>query len=323
VSRAFAAHELAMLAQDVDLDLSPQRSLPRSAFHAADDLVTLCAAQGVLDRLVFAMLRRRPEWMLEITHTLDMYPWTGNTAVDHYLTRYRDPESWGHECLDAGSCVCEVRVDGRAVGTGFLVGPDAVLTSYHAIGGQVLRAPDARSRLAFVFDRIPMLSTSSAGVTVPPADTSWKLAASPPAPGELSDSKRGAPSDDQLDFALIRLGRAIGVEPRHHRARSWLHAEARSARFQSVAIPYYSKYRGLTLALSDSGEYELSRDATRVRYTIDVPRGSSGAPVFDAATWKLVALHQRTTRHGRQQGIPIARIARHPAVQRYLARHSG
>jgi hypothetical protein len=251
-----------------------------------------------------------------------MYPWTGNTAVDHYLTRYRDPASWGHECLDAGSCVCEVRVDGRAVGTGFLVGPDAVLTSYHAIGERVLRAPDARARLAFVFDRIPMLNTSSAGVIVPPADTSWTLAASPPAPGELSDSKRGDPSDDQLDFALIRLSRAVGVEPRHHRARSWLRAEPRSARFHSVAIPHYSRYRGLTLALSDSGEYELSRSATRVRYTIDVQRGSSGAPVFDAATWKLVALHQRTTRNGRRQGIPIARIAQHPAVQRYLACHS-
>lgn len=59
-----------------------------------------------------------------------------------------DLHPWLHRCSALASCVCQVRVRGKKEGTGFLVGPDAVLTNHHVVEA-ALGAP---GELAFVFD---------------------------------------------------------------------------------------------------------------------------------------------------------------------------
>jgi hypothetical protein len=331
LARELRADELESVTRAISPDLLTLDSSASGPPDLVRDLVVQCAERGSLHRLLDASLHVHPDRILEITRELAMFPWTDDAdGLGRYLDSLssHDRRSWGYACWGIASCVCEVRVDGRATGTGFLIGPDAVLTSYRVVIDCVARAADASTRLAFIFDRIPMLGGVNPGVSVAAADRAWLIATSPPAPGELPGTGAGPrrePIEDELDFALIRTASPIGTR------RSWralrLHTDGRVAGSERLAIPHHperhSGHSALALALSDPAEYKHTMRRTRVRYRIDASRGSSGAPVFDATSWQLLALHLGRARDGRQQGTPIARIARHPAVQHYLASQPG
>lgn len=232
--------------------------------------------------------------------------------------------------------ICLVRVDGQDTGTGFLVGPDLVLTAHHVLG-EVIARNVAAADVRFVFDYRTSagvagqgpsvgLLTASASAALP---TPWFIDASEPTAEE--QRLGGAPSladptnSTHLDFALVRLDSAIGAAPGPS-------GTARGCFVLGPKGPPFSFPRGAALLIvghptkpdtdppkcspqvfAIEPDSVLEVGAARVRYRTNTLRGSSGSPVL-SAQWDLVALHHYGRTRAYNQGIPTALIAARPAV---------
>ncbi|MCC6875747.1 MAG: trypsin-like peptidase domain-containing protein [Sandaracinaceae bacterium] len=214
-----------------------------------------------------------------------------------------------------GRQVCQVfceKEEGASevpLGTGFLVGSDLVLTSYHVLEG-VLDGTIARWRIRFRFDRVEEDGgVRREGTSVGLLDTNaWLVDESPYAEFEAGRNGGREPTASELDFALVRLARPIGDE----HGRGWialtdstptLHASA------LVGILQHPMGHPLRVAV---GTHTPCAAAARLRYHVDTQPGSSGAPVF-ASSHGLIAVHHFGG-EGANQGIPVWLIAQRPRV---------
>jgi hypothetical protein len=191
--------------------------------------------------------------------------------------------------LEAQVCRLEVPAPTRpAAGTGFLVGPDLVLTNYHVI--DVLHkkmANPAETRLRFDY------KVALDGITVNPGTIArladdWLVAWRPP--GE---------APDDLDFALLRVAEPLGETPigRAERVpgapdRGWLRLDQAApdgfAAGQPLLILQHPSDEPLKLALGQSDG--LTATMTRLRHQVNTKPGSSGSPCLNARL-EIVALH--------------------------------
>ena len=108
---------------------------------------------------------------------------------------------------------CRIELAGAppsALGTGFLVGPDLVMTNQHVIDGQAAGA-GMICRFDYLVDAGGVRVRE--GVRVPMA-ADWLVKESPPDPSDESLDEADAPAPDHLDFALIRLSQPVGDLPR-------------------------------------------------------------------------------------------------------------
>lgn len=191
--------------------------------------------------------------------------------------------------------VCVIRSGDSPIGTGFLIGPDLVLTCHHVVEQEL--AGNAIARLRFVFD----FGRGIDGTVLTPDDyKATKLVA-------RSENK-------ELDFALFKLERLPRRIPIRLSPDPW---------------PFHAS-PGLCILQHPNGErqrfvFDLDAYGTvvdngaRVLYSIETDAGSSGSPVFGGHEWTPVALHQGF-RGDRNKGIPLALIAAHRDVKAELER---
>lgn len=231
--------------------------------------------------------------------------------------------------------VCLVRVQGRDTGTGFLVGPDLVLTNHHVLA-RVIGGSAGPDEVRFVFDYRTKGGVETVGpdvglLTTDPARP-WLVDSSEPTAEELRPVPRldiNQPTDtDHLDFALVRLDRAIGTEnapdglPRGHFA---LNPPGPAFTFPAgsaiIIVGHPRKPDSLTVkcapqvfAIEPDSVIAKNPNLTRVRYRTNTLSGSSGSPVL-SARWDLVALHHFGISGEYNQGIPTAAIAARPQVK--------
>jgi hypothetical protein len=223
--------------------------------------------------------------------------------------------------------VCSIRVpDGAKTefGTGFLVGPEVVMTNYHVVE-KVITDKVAPERVELRFDYKLM------------ADGATLSEGKPYALAEVLDHSRYSPVDevvggdwttitaDHLDYALLRVTGAPGGAPipagagaeREAPLRGFVEVPPAPADFApdaSLFILQHPDGRRMKLALDTSAVIGANPDGTRVRYRTHTEGGSSGSPCFDA-NWNLVALHHagdpdysKFHRPEYNQGIPVAAI---------------
>jgi hypothetical protein len=224
--------------------------------------------------------------------------------------------------------VCRIEIDGNPVGTGFLVGPDAVLTNYHVLES-VLKEKDEDKRAELAakvtcrFDYEVLANGSRVeGVEVKLHPTNWNLDASPYSPAERTRTPADPPpAPGELDYALVRLARRVGdesVTPRggaEVRRRGWLvipDAAPVFIRPMALMIAQYPDGQPLRLALDTNAVIGVNGEGTRVQYATNTDAGSSGSPVFDL-DWNLVALHHLgdpAYDHppAYNQGVPIDKV---------------
>jgi hypothetical protein len=193
--------------------------------------------------------------------------------------------------------VCRIDVRNEPQGTGFLVGPDVVMTNYHVVEHAVDEGiAGGLIQAVFGYKTMPDGRRVDAGTAVHAADGSWLVGWSRSSPlDEQPYDPDNVPTDDYLDFALVGLASPIGREPAHpgEEHRGWYEL--------TDAVPALAKGNYLLIAQHARGErlqfddgfdavLGLNKLGTRVQYTVNTEPGSSGSPCFDVA-FNLVALH--------------------------------
>lgn len=107
--------------------------------------------------------------------------------------------------------VCRIdypTANGSTFGTGFLVGPDLLLTARHVVGKAIAaKLPGSAITCRFDYKRLPN-GTKLAGTIYHPVGDGWLVADRPHARSDETGS--GEPRADELDYALIRLDGAPG-----------------------------------------------------------------------------------------------------------------
>jgi Trypsin-like peptidase domain len=233
-----------------------------------------------------------------------------------------DFAAWREKLATVEGTICGVELDGGAVGTGFLVGPAAVLTNYHVLQ-PVLEGKIASDRVVFRFD-YKRLSTGAPSRTTDAKlkGADWRLDRSLPSKDEeRSTPDRTLPTPDELDYVLVALERELGNEPTLNRVgttapkRGWLTLPTAPVELPTGApllIAQHPSGKPLKLSIETDAVIGVNANRTRVRYTNNTEPGSSGSPVFDLQ-WNLVALHHLGDPAfggppGYNQGVLIDRI---------------
>ncbi|GJF33300.1 hypothetical protein KNE206_60000 [Kitasatospora sp. NE20-6] len=214
---------------------------------------------------------------------------------------YLDPADWRRRLGALEGQVGRVEVAaaaGTTYGTALLVGPALCLTNHHVLAPVI----DGRCSPADVVVRLDHKRSADGtvlhpGTPVGLAGADWLVDASPPsAVDTLTDPAGRLPADDELDYALFRLGEAPGDEPvavdraaPDAPARGWITASAAPpATDASLFLLQHPAAAPLKLALGPV--LGANANATRLRHGADTEPGSSGSPCFDRDL-NLVALH--------------------------------
>ena len=199
--------------------------------------------------------------------------------------------------------VCRVEIPGQALGTGFLVGPNAVLTNRHVVEEARNSAAEAQLTCRFDFRRLSN-NTVEPGIAVAvekvvdesPCSAAERTAA-PDAP---------PPKADELDYALLRLAAIPGP------ARGSIAMAGPPVQVdQALIIVQHPKGDPVRFAFDTSAVTAYMHAGLRLRYRTNTDAGSSGSPCF-TMDFDLVALHHLGD-PGRpppsyNQGVPIGLI---------------
>lgn len=277
------------------------------------DVVETAERENWVLRLVSAACDARPDNVALRTVAAEVGltaapPSLRNTQVDGTsLERvildspFHDVSSWRLRLAELEGQVCRIEFpEGTAMGTGFLVGPDLVLTNYHVIerlANGTVTVPEARLR--FDYRRAADGVQVYEGTVFNLADD-WLLASRPPSPvDEMADPGGKLPALGELDFALLRVDGAPGQQRVGFAARlpdipqrGWVRAAQIGSdglgAGHTLFILQHPKGNPLKLAFGQSDGLNANR--TRLRYLVNTEDGSSGSPCLNARL-ELVGLH--------------------------------
>jgi hypothetical protein len=211
-------------------------------------------------------------------------------------------------------------------GTGFLVGPSTVITNYHVIEPILNNQVNAKDVvLRFDYKQLENGPTLNQGTPYELIDgEDWCIVSSPYSQADLKEvAEDNLPGQDELDFALLR----VKGKPANDRVGKVIEIDAPRRGYYEIPNPAVEVKPGeplfilqhpegdyLKLAIDQEGSLDFNENHTRLRYTTNTLRGSSGSPCFNV-NWKLVALHHagdpnysKLHKAEYNQGIPIGLI---------------
>lgn len=230
----------------------------------------------------------------------------------------QDYESYLQAAINIGRRVMLLRQGLTHLGSGFLVGPDLLLTAAHVV------RPDGPPRDTDIENLEAVLDFRSLGQAVAdtgtPVPVAELLRASPATDAELLGGQlpNWDAGDDRLDYALLRLSRDVGNEPASGNgqgSRGWytlsaIEPDILALRQEAsqVLVAHFAEGKFLQCSpVLGTFTYNPAGTKTRLRYQSDTRPGSSGGPIVD---WqgRLLAVHH----YGLQpsnQAVPVWRIA--------------
>lgn len=215
-------------------------------------------------------------------------------AATNALESLPDPDRLLPALLLARKRLCRIECEGRVTGTGFLIGPSAVLTNWHVV--RALPTPLGGAKLRAVFDYSQTTGYPAAGKSFFPAVDDWLIARSDVGPEEPAGAGEGwwmnpgvrqawrAALATSLDFAVIRLDGAPGMQ------RGWYRLDEPADPSGNVFVLHHPLDYGRTLT---AGHIHFSDDrnlGARLFHSATTEKGSSGGLVLDREGRPL-ALH--------------------------------
>jgi len=207
--------------------------------------------------------------------------------------------------------VCRMEIDGAAAGTGFLVGPDTVLTNWHVIERTEQNGDLAQVRCRF--DYVLHANGAREEGLVLALQADGCIDSSPYSQAETTATPDSPPpGDDELDYALLRLEARIGEDGTARRGWVDLHQTVPDLQTGApILIVQHPDGAPMKLAMDTQAIIGANENGTRLRYSTNTEAGSSGSPCF-SMNWEIVALHHFGDPAWNQpkfnQGVPIGRI---------------
>jgi Trypsin-like peptidase domain/Effector-associated domain 1 len=196
--------------------------------------------------------------------------------------------------------ICRVEFpEGEAQGTGFLIGPNAVVTNYHVIeeikNGNI---PSGSVRLRFDYKVIGGVAVQAG--TVYKLSKDWLFDSSPYSSLDALVLPHADPGADELDYAILRVDGTPGTDPVGGATndpqpvpRQWLEVPPVPHDFSKQPALYIVQHpdgKPMQVAIDSNGVVGVNGNRTRVRYTTTTEPGSSGSPCF-GPDWQWIALH--------------------------------
>jgi V8-like Glu-specific endopeptidase len=287
------------------------------------ELVLRTQQEGWTDRLVAWAQKARPNHARIKSLVSDLSMLEGVEGNVHLVNRSLeqtvkarsdtlDFAEWLVRFAQIRGAVCRIedaRDPRKAIGTGFLVGPDLLLTNYHVMENYVGPAPTMdTSTLAFRFDYGIETTGENFGKPISPA-ADWLVnhATYSPVPGGATD----------LDYTLVRLESAVGEDLVSGAKRGWLRLSSLVPVPQANEVIFIAQHpKGTPLKMA-VGTVLATASPGHIRYDTETQDGSSGSPCLDA-TLQLVAIHQGSN-SDRPREVPYNEGIRTDAVINHLA----
>jgi V8-like Glu-specific endopeptidase len=219
--------------------------------------------------------------------------------------RFAPAEDWAKRLNDSYRWVCRVEGEAnqRAIGTGFLVADDLVLTNYHVMFGTASPGSAQPAQVQLRFDAIGAASGRVAKV----AAGQWLVAKSQPGDNEWGAGGSG-PALTQLDFALLKLAEPVGQDVSGGAPRGHVRIEAADIAGQALnPVVVLQHPLGASLQICLGAFDQPNANGTRLRHTATTQAGSSGSPCL-SMDLKVVGLHNGGL-GGRNTAIPLPLIA--------------
>lgn len=292
------------------------------------DVIGDSQRKGWTQGLLSTLREARPQagTLLAFSHQFDLAP--RNTPSRPALQKiiddsksFLDIAKWRRNLGRVERQVCAIRMNSKPVGTGFLLGPDVIMTNYHVVSDVIDKSISSTNvEVVFDFKVLEGEFEPDKGVSYSLAND-WLIDYSPFSPADwIEPGKRTTePRPDELDYALLRLagspGNDLFGDPLSPKAptRGWLKLADAPHNFldsPSLFIVQHPEGEPLKLALDTDSVLDVNDNHTRVIYRTNTEQGSSGSPCFEQ-DWKLVALHHSGDMNKMptwNQGIPFTAI---------------
>ncbi len=204
---------------------------------------------------------------------------------------FLDVVPWATGLLEQASRVCLIEIDapkGTISGTGFLVGPDVVLTNHHVVAEVVNGQRVTRDDVAIKFDYALGANGLAPNSTVRRLAEDWLVTSSPPSDLDFHARPTELPTTEELDLALLRLDGCPGRDPMPGRdERGWLDLTAPIPQLIAdlpLLILQHPGGASIKIALDTEGVIEVNANSTRVTYRTNTLPGSSGSSLSVAQT---------------------------------------
>ncbi|NMO23370.1 trypsin-like peptidase domain-containing protein [Pyxidicoccus fallax] len=329
----------------MELDAEERDELLRvltSAFSSVEELRRAVAAARRRELEALASTGSLRERILALIHRAELEGWTRELVTGAYTTLPRHPRlsrfvhgyfasaqrsiprvrlerifgpgrtdtglaAWRRRLMSIERQVCRVEPQvGAALGTGFLVSPDVVLTNFHVIENKLLES----LRVRFDHKVLPDRTLLQAGTVY---RVKKCLAHSPYSPADLMHPRPREATVNELDYAFLQVEGApgdarVGAEP-----RGWLELPETPEPFTPGSLAFIFQHpEGQPMSVAVDEFLGVNPSRTRVAYRACTGPGSSGAPCFSQEL-KLAALHHSggprvPSSMGHNEGIPTDTI---------------
>jgi len=203
--------------------------------------------------------------------------------------------------------ICAIWIEGEVAGTGFLIGPDLVMTCYHVVKvlveAETAYDENGNPRLVCLFDYQAAIGDhrnladlpSTIKKVLPAKGEGWLIDFSKPHPDDGILARHQDPNPtDHLDFSVIRTAEPVGLSSvldGGGRLRGWIELPTGNPNLQQGSRLFVIQHPAQEQLQFDIGAYMASIGLnTRLLYGANATGGSSGAPCFDSGI-AAVGLH--------------------------------
>jgi AAA ATPase domain/Trypsin-like peptidase domain/Effector-associated domain 1 len=289
-------------AEDLDRRvMDPLRVPPavRSSSRSVEDRVNALVEWAVKEQRVADLVRvareanRSSEKLQLLSEALGLVPATSTLANN--LPNLGDPREWRRRLLEIQRQVCVVDL-GHARATGFLVGPDQVMT-HRSLFSWEHGGPRAEPHIRILFDDTP-------------ADEPYHFSSM-------------VFSDSNSPVVVLSLDREAGREITQYQMRTAGSAARARGWIVGAPLPEYAADKTIFVIQSnDEGVFTVSVepdgfvgiDGGTIKYRASTHPGSMGAPCFDSQ-WRLLGMHAAQAASGDwNEGVSIDAILQHLAT---------
>jgi len=202
-------------------------------------------------------------------------------------------------------------------GTGWLVAPDLLLTNWHVIDRALPGGDRQATEFVCRFDyAVTAGGTTQSGIEVRLAPV-WCVDSSPPSTSELGTGT-DAPTSETLDYALLRLARAVGNEQMSTgERRGWVEIKANQGLPRPNEIVFVIQHpEGLPVKLTAGDVKGTEANNVRIFHSANTKGGASGSVMVNAKLESIGLHHAGDVLYNRgkigapeqNQAIPIGCI---------------